>query len=225
MELTHTESTLDYGSEVMKRLPQAIMLHLACHGIQDDGFPLKSAFRLGEGRIELREILQLKLDNAFLAFLSACETVKGFAVLRDEVFHLGSAMLYAGFRSVIGTMWYDIDERSFRKPVPQAYSRIGLWEMWTGRPLRIISTKSCLRTMSSSSTTSLMPLMPPFSVCEVKGLHQIDGLPSFIWEHDWSNSHRVTPGSNEWMYYERRRYVRNLAGDSSVNTMPSTQEP
>jgi CHAT domain-containing protein len=103
--LEQNERMWGYGEEVLRRLPEATILHLACHGIQDYEYPLNSTFRLGKGRIDLRDILHLKLDNAFLAFLSACETVKGFAALQDEVFHLGSAMLFTGFRSVIGTMW------------------------------------------------------------------------------------------------------------------------
>jgi CHAT domain-containing protein len=105
LQLKETEGNWKYGEEVLQRLPEANILHLACHGVQDYHYPLRSAFWLGRARIEIREILQLRLDNAFLAFLSACETVTGFDTLQDEVFHMGSAMLFTGFRSVVGTMW------------------------------------------------------------------------------------------------------------------------
>jgi CHAT domain-containing protein len=92
--------------EVYSRLSEANIVHLACHGGQDYENPLQSGFSLGNGRITVRDLTGLRLDKAFLAFLSACETAKGLSVLPEEAFHLCAAMLYTGFRSVIGTMWY-----------------------------------------------------------------------------------------------------------------------
>ena len=43
--------------------------------------------------------------NAELAFLSACQTSVGDMKLPDEAVHLAAAMLAAGCKSVIGTMW------------------------------------------------------------------------------------------------------------------------
>jgi CHAT domain-containing protein len=50
------------------------------------------------------------INNAGLAFLSACETAMGDQTLPEESVHLTSAMLAAGFPSVIGTMWAIADE-------------------------------------------------------------------------------------------------------------------
>jgi len=41
-----------------------------------------------------------------LAFLSACETAMGGLNNHNESLHLVSAMHFAGFQSVVGTMWY-----------------------------------------------------------------------------------------------------------------------
>jgi CHAT domain-containing protein len=49
--------------------------------------------------------MSLNLPNAFLAILSACETAKGDASQPDQSVHLAAAMLYIGFKSVVGTMW------------------------------------------------------------------------------------------------------------------------
>jgi CHAT domain-containing protein len=44
----------------------------------------------------------LRLPSSVFAFLSACETAKGSS---QQGVHLSTAMLFCGFRSVIGTLW------------------------------------------------------------------------------------------------------------------------
>jgi hypothetical protein len=83
----------------------AHVLHMACHGIQDSE-PLKSSFLLQDGRLSIEDILQLNLPHAFLAFLSACQTAKGDQDAPDQAVHLAASMLFCGFRSVVGTMWF-----------------------------------------------------------------------------------------------------------------------
>lgn len=93
------------ASDILERLPEAAFLHLACHGYQDPKLPLQSGFIMRDRALTLSEILATRLPNAFLAFLSACETARGDERQPDQVVHLAAAMLVAGFRSVIGTMW------------------------------------------------------------------------------------------------------------------------
>jgi CHAT domain-containing protein len=50
------------------------------------------------------KLMVLKLPNAFLAVLSACEMAKGDTSQPDQAVHLAATMLYVGFRSVVGTM-------------------------------------------------------------------------------------------------------------------------
>jgi CHAT domain-containing protein len=83
----------------------ANIVHLACHGVQDVSNATQSGFCLGDGRLTISKLMELKLDDAFLAFLSACETAKGDHNQPDQVMHLAAAMLFSGFRSVIATMW------------------------------------------------------------------------------------------------------------------------
>jgi CHAT domain-containing protein len=87
-------------------MQMADIVHLACHGIQDDDDATQSGFCLGDGRLTIAKLMELKLDNAFLAFLSACETAKGDKEQPDQAMHLAAAMLFSGFKSVIATMWY-----------------------------------------------------------------------------------------------------------------------
>jgi CHAT domain-containing protein len=49
--------------------------------------------------------MELDLSKAFLAFLSACETARGDEGQPDQTVHLAATMLFAGFRSVVATMW------------------------------------------------------------------------------------------------------------------------
>lgn len=92
-------------SSVVDHLPDATILHLACHGQQDTASPLESGFCLRDGRLSVADLMRLSLPNAVLAFLSACETAKGDQTQPDQVVHLAAAMLFVGFRSVIATMW------------------------------------------------------------------------------------------------------------------------
>jgi CHAT domain-containing protein len=89
---------------VLKTLPQAHVLHLACHG-QQSADPLSSSFAFCDGPLPISALMKLDLPNATLAFLSACETAKGHAKLPDQAVHLAASLLFCGFRSVIATMW------------------------------------------------------------------------------------------------------------------------
>ena len=51
------------------------------------------------------DVARLRLDDAELAFLSACSTARPGCRLTDEAIHLASAFQLAGYRHVIGTLW------------------------------------------------------------------------------------------------------------------------
>jgi CHAT domain-containing protein len=95
-------------SRVCAAMQTANIVHLACHGIQDTGDAMHSGFCLANGRLTISKLMELELDNPFLAFLSACETAKGDHNQPDQVMHLAAAMLFTGFKTVIATMWYVI---------------------------------------------------------------------------------------------------------------------
>ncbi|KAJ6505610.1 CHAT domain-containing protein [Mycena vulgaris] len=95
---------------VLSLLPDASFVHFACHGSQDLVDPLESALLLGDGDLKVSKIMQTPIQNASLAFLSACETAMGDENVPDEAMHLAATMLFAGFRGVVGTMWTMHDE-------------------------------------------------------------------------------------------------------------------
>jgi CHAT domain-containing protein len=100
-------ATVGSVQDAMRKSPWA---HFACHGVQDIHNPTDSALLLaGTSRLTLSSIIQLRLPDADLAFLSACQTATGSNNLADESVHLTAGMLLAGYRGVIGTMWSIMD--------------------------------------------------------------------------------------------------------------------
>jgi CHAT domain-containing protein len=65
---------------LLDKLPEATILHLACHGHQDPDNALNSGFVLSNEMLTIERLMRVPLPRAFMAFLSACETAKG-----DEV--------------------------------------------------------------------------------------------------------------------------------------------
>ena len=90
---------------LQKELPQAAVLHLASHGVQDDMDPLQSGFLMADQKLSIQDLMNLNLPNAYLAVLSACHTAKGDAKQPDQTVHLAATMLFVGFKSVVATMW------------------------------------------------------------------------------------------------------------------------
>ncbi|KAG8846282.1 hypothetical protein FRB96_002034 [Tulasnella sp. 330] len=82
--------------------------HFACHGHQDT---VRSNFSLFDGPLDLIDIVRTRLPHAEFAMLSACHSAAGDENTPDEAIHLAGGMQFAGFRSVVGTMWgiSDID--------------------------------------------------------------------------------------------------------------------
>jgi CHAT domain-containing protein len=92
-------------AKVLLELSNASLAHFACHGMQDSHNPLESALLLDDDDLKASMIIERRLPNASLAFLSACETAAGDEQTPDEVVHLSATLLFAGFRGVVGTMW------------------------------------------------------------------------------------------------------------------------
>jgi len=92
---------------ILRGLQQHSWTHFACHGhLGGKGEPFHASFQLhGGSRLTLLELIQARLPNAELAFLSACHSAAGDASTPDETIHLAAALQFCGFRSVVGTLW------------------------------------------------------------------------------------------------------------------------
>ncbi len=89
------------------------VIHLATHAIVDDRRPERSVLMLSQidakgrardGRLGVHDIYGLRLD-AELVVLSACDSARGAYVSGEGLMGLTRAFLFAGARSVLGSLW------------------------------------------------------------------------------------------------------------------------
>jgi CHAT domain-containing protein len=100
--LSGAEATVD---AVSVALGSHSWVHLACHGVQDSELGMKSAFALHDGYLGLCEIASKRLINSRFALLSTCQAASGQKDLPGEAMHLAAGLQFAGFPSVIATLW------------------------------------------------------------------------------------------------------------------------
>jgi CHAT domain-containing protein len=100
--LYHKSATVN---TVLETMAQHSCIHLACHGVQVLEDPMKSAFILYDGPLELSRLMSKSMNKAKLAVLSACQTAAGYEKLPDEAMHLAASFLAVGYENVVGTMW------------------------------------------------------------------------------------------------------------------------
>ena len=93
--------------KILSNIQQSSFVHFGCHGMQNLSNPLESALLLGGGQLTVSRLIhECQTSTASLAYLSACETAMGDHERPDESLSLAATMMFAGFRGVVGTMWY-----------------------------------------------------------------------------------------------------------------------
>lgn len=90
---------------VLAALTEATWAHFACHADVDFIAPSRSGLRLYDAVLSLPEIGGLQLEQAELAYLSACSTANRGIRHGDESLHPAAAFQLAGFRHVIASLW------------------------------------------------------------------------------------------------------------------------
>ncbi|KAJ7229390.1 CHAT domain-containing protein [Mycena rebaudengoi] len=94
---------------VLDHLKDSLIIHFACHGVQDSKHPLDSGLLIANDQLKVSQIMEstsmLSNGQKGLAFLSACETAMGDGNIPDEALHLAATLLFAGFQSIVATMW------------------------------------------------------------------------------------------------------------------------
>jgi CHAT domain-containing protein len=90
---------------VREQLAGFPLLHFATHALLDEDAPGRSSLLLAGGdELTIYELAGLDLD-VDLAVLSACRTGQGEATRGDEVVGLGRALLGAGCRAAVVSLW------------------------------------------------------------------------------------------------------------------------
>ncbi|KAG8886000.1 hypothetical protein FRB97_008538 [Tulasnella sp. 331] len=97
---------------VLAGLKNAERIRFACHGNLDPWEPFKSRFSLWscEAPLTLLDIISTGVLKVELAALSACHSAAGDKATPDETIRLTTDLLFAGFRTAVGTTWAMVDE-------------------------------------------------------------------------------------------------------------------
>ena len=108
--------TILAGGDAMRQtvqaaLPEAQVVHFACHGANDWQNPLESGLLMADDAsrpgnlLRVLDLLELAGAGGRLATLSACETGIVGTALPDEVVALPSALLQAHFGGIVASLW------------------------------------------------------------------------------------------------------------------------
>ena len=98
------------------------IVHLACHGIFEPKDPLSSRIMLSDGSIQAGDIYNMRL-NCDLLTISACETGISKINPGDELMGLSRAILYAGARSTLLSLW-EVESNATKELMVQVYKNI-----------------------------------------------------------------------------------------------------
>lgn len=103
--------------EVLAGLPNAVRFHIAAHGLFDATDPARSGIVLGDGAggyatLTLRELRRVDLRGLELATLATCRSAEHARLPGRERICLPTALLDAGARGVIASLWPVEDEPS-----------------------------------------------------------------------------------------------------------------
>lgn len=122
--MTQAAATRD---RVLAALAHHSWAHFACHATTDTAYPSRSALVLGDhddAPLRVSDIVAARLDGAKVAYLSACSTAQGAALLPDEGIHITSAFHLAGYRHVVGTLW-PVDDHPAGRITRDFYQEVG----------------------------------------------------------------------------------------------------
>ena len=100
----------------------ARVIHIASHGSFRDDNPMFSSIQLGDTRLSLFDIYNLR-TSAELVTLSGCGTGMSKIVGGDELVGLVRGFLYAGARSLVVSLW-DLHDQTTASFMKDFYSQL-----------------------------------------------------------------------------------------------------
>jgi len=136
-------------------------LHLACHGEFDLDDPLASWLEIGPGqRLSAEQILSDMHLNAELVVLSACRSGVSRVLRGDEPFGLARAMLAAGAKAVLVTLW-PVEDSSARLLIERFYMELIHGETQIGLSIALRRAQQFLRGISLEDARTRLGHEPP----------------------------------------------------------------
>ncbi|MEV6282439.1 CHAT domain-containing protein [Kribbella sp. NPDC051770] len=108
---------------VLDALPNHRWAHFACHAVSsaDAATGQLLLHDHASDPLTVADLARLRLDDAEVAYLSACDTSVSRGDLTDEALHITGAFQMAGFRHVIGTLW-PVGDQTARSVADHYYS-------------------------------------------------------------------------------------------------------
>lgn len=100
--------------------------HFACHAVIDPLRPSLTRLALhgpAAASPTVRDLARLRLPDARLAYLWACDTLRTSPELADESVHVVSAFQRAGFPHVVGSLW-SVDDTVAARTARAVYARL-----------------------------------------------------------------------------------------------------
>lgn len=98
------------------------IIHLATHALFDGAHPLRSGVLLADAALAVPDLFRLRL-NARLVALSACQTALSRLEPGDELLGLREALLFAGARALLVSLW-QVDDAATGRLMAHFYDRL-----------------------------------------------------------------------------------------------------
>ncbi|MFI7672227.1 CHAT domain-containing protein [Actinophytocola sp. NPDC049390] len=101
-------------AQVVAALPEHDIAHFTCHGGDDPERQYEGQLFVHDGALRLPDIATMRVDQARLAFLSACTTARPALALPDEALSIATGFQLAGFSDVVASLWPIADHKAFQ---------------------------------------------------------------------------------------------------------------
>jgi tetratricopeptide (TPR) repeat protein len=126
-------------------LGEVQLAHFATHASFAPGSPLDSGIVLADGVLTAREILEQGVQAPEFMILSACQTGMAGALSGDEMAGLTQALLYAGARSLLVSLWEVNDPAT-------AYLMSRFYQGWGKGLDKAVALQSAMEEVRQAST-------------------------------------------------------------------------
>jgi hypothetical protein len=101
-------------AQIMAALPDHDIAHFACHGGSNPVSHYEGQLFVHDKALSLSDIATIRVDQARLAFLSACTTARPGLELPDEALSIATGFQLAGYSDVVASLWPIADQKAFQ---------------------------------------------------------------------------------------------------------------